>query len=371
VINARICYRLRPNEGAEMSVLKVHEKVSALTKDFKLPEEIGFGKILSPVMIQADYKDGKWQDLELVPYQNLELDPTCKVFHYGQEIYEGMKAYYVDGKGPFLFRPKDNHQRFNQSAKRMAMPELPESYWMDGLEGLVSASAGFIPNQSGESLYIRPFMIATENHLGIKPSTEFKFIIVASPSASYFTGGSISVLIEREYVRACPGGTGNAKTGGNYAAALQSALKAQKVGLNQSLWLDAIKREFVEEMSGMNFFCVIDGEIHTPEITDTILAGITRDSLLKIAQSIGYKVNERQISITEIIELVKSGKCTEAFACGTAVILTPIGEFGEESGERFPLKDSYGPVAKELRQAMLDIQEGRRDIDFDWRYQVN
>lgn len=350
---------------------EVHPDLQKALDEFQLPEgDIGFGKVLAPIMAVCEYKDGQWQTLELKPYGPLMIDPTCKVLHYGQEIFEGMKAYNVDGHGPLLFRPQENLKRFNLSAERMCMPTIPEDIWMDAIIALVRGCKNFIPKNSGESLYIRPFMFASEDHLGIKPSDEFKFVVVASPSGAYFTGGSISVLVEREYVRAAPGGTGRAKTGGNYAASLKSAMKAKKLELNQTLWLDATERTFIEELSGMNFFAVINKELHTPKLNETILEGITRDSIINIAQNEGLSVVEREMDINQLIEQIKDEECTEAFACGTAVILTPIGVFGEETGERYPLKEQYGPVAQLMRKRMLEIQEGRTADPFDWVFPV-
>jgi branched-chain amino acid aminotransferase len=349
----------------------VHPDLKKVLDEFKLPEgDIGFGKVLAPIMAECEYKNGEWQALELKPYAPLSIDPTCKVLHYGQEIFEGMKAYNVDNHGPLLFRPAENLKRFNLSAERMCMPTLPEEIWMDAIIALVRNCSHLVPKNSGESLYIRPFMFASEDHLGIKPSEEFKFIVVASPSGAYFTGGSISVLVEREFVRAAPGGTGTAKTGGNYAASLKSAMKAKKVELNQSLWLDAVERKYIEELSGMNFFAVINKELHTPELNETILEGITRDSIINIARSEGLTVVERKISVEELIEQIKNEECTETFACGTAVILTPIGTFGEENGERYQLKEQFGPVAQLMRKRMLEIQEGRTPDPFNWVFPV-
>ena len=269
------------------------------------------------------------------------------------------------------FSPIENLKRFNLSGERMCMPPLPKEIWMDAIIAMVRNCKRLIPKQSGQSLYLRPFMFASENHLGIKPSDNFKFLVVASPSGAYFTGGSISVLIEREFVRAAPGGTGTAKTGGNYAASLRSSVKAGKIGLNQSLWLDAIERKYIEELSGMNFFAVINNEIHTPELNETILEGITRDSLIQIARNEGITVVERKISVDELISQIKQEECTEAFACGTAVILTPIGTFGEENGERFQVKEQFGPVAQLLRRRLLEIQEGQTIDPFDWVHPVS
>lgn len=339
----------------------ITEQARDAVANFTLPEELGFGRVLSPVMAVADYDSGTWSNVEIIPYGPITMQPTCKVLHYGQEIFEGLKAYRTGGKGPFLFRPDQNAIRFNHSARRMAMPEVPIEIFVEAVKELTKLCANVIPRRSGESLYIRPFMFSTEEALGIKPSEKFKFMIVASPSGSYFSGGTISVMIERGAVRAAPGGTGNAKTGGNYAAALEAAIETKKLGHDQTLWLDAITRKNIEEMSGMNFACVIEGKLVTPAITDTILDGITRRSLLALASRVDLMPEERTLTIDELIEAIKSGRCTEAFACGTAAILTPIHQLAEKDGTIYKLPKAPGPAASALRQALLDVQEGRAD----------
>lgn len=335
--------------------------------EFTLPEELGFGRVLAPIMAYADYKNGQWSDIQIVPYGPISMQPTSKVLHYGQEIFEGLKSYRIGGRGPFLFRPDQNAKRFNFSARRMAMPEVPEEIFVEAAKQFSHLCESIIPRRSGESLYLRPFMFSTEEALGIKPSESFKFMIVGSPSGSYFSGGTISVLIERDAVRACPGGTGNAKTGGNYAAALQSAIETKKLGHDQTLWLDAITRKNIEEMSGMNFACIIGNELVTPALTDTILAGITRKSLLALASRVDLKAVERTLTIDELTSSIKNGTCTEAFACGTAAILTPIHQIAEKDGTVYKLSKAPGPGATALRQALLDIQEGRAEApEKDW-----
>jgi branched-chain amino acid aminotransferase len=254
----------------------------------------------------------------------------------------------------------------------MAMPHVPREVFFAAVNEIVAYSANFIPRRSGESLYLRPFMYASEETLGIKPSEKFKFMVIASPSASYFGAASnaLSVLIEREGARAFPGGTGYAKTGGNYAASLQSAIKAKNLGFVQTLWLDGKDKTYIEEMSGMNFFAVIDGVLTTPVLTDTILDGITRKSILTLAKELGIETVESKIAIDDLINDIKSGKCTEAFACGTAAIINPIDYLAEESGERYPLKNPEGPIGMKLREALLSIQEGRSPDNFKWVHRI-
>lgn len=331
-----------------------------------MPDNVGFGKVLLPVMASCEYKDGKWGELEITPYKKLELDPTCKVLHYGQEIFEGMKAYNFSGNGPNFFREVDNMDRFNRSAARMAMPGVPKEIFINAVHEVTRLGKNFVPKRSGESLYIRPFMFATECNLGIKPAEEFLFMVIASPVGSYFQGGSLKVLIEREMIRACPGGMGAAKTGGNYAGSLLSAKKVKELGFDQTLWLSATDKDSVEEMSGMNFFAVINGELHTPKITDTILDGITRKSLITLAKDMGITVVEETLSIATLIEAIKKGECSEAFACGTAAILQPISSLHEVSGQAYQIKDEYGPISKRLRETLLGIQERTIEDKFNW-----
>ncbi|MCK5073542.1 MAG: branched-chain amino acid aminotransferase, partial [Bacteriovoracaceae bacterium] len=325
--------------------LNIRPKALEALRNYKLPEgPLGFGKVPVPIMIVCDYKDGKWGELKLAPYAHLNLQPTAKVFHYAQEVFEGMKSYRVDGHGPYIFRPDRNLERFNLSCQRMAIPEIPEEYFMEAVHAITAFSAEYIPQKTGQSLYLRPFTIATEENLGIRPSDNYKFVIVACPSDSYFSKDTVPVMIERQASRAGLGGTGNAKTGGNYAASLISAIEAKKCGYLMTLWLDAIERRYIEELSGMNFFCVINGEIWTPSLTETILVGITRDSLIQLGRLMGYTVREEKIDLTFLIQKIKSNECTEAWACGTAAIVAPIECLGENHGTRYVLRDKEGDV---------------------------
>ncbi len=336
--------------------------------NFCLPTgEIGFGKVMLPFMLNCDYADGEWGKLTMLPYGPLEFDPTAKVLHYGQEIFEGMKAYAGPSGQPHLFRPLKNWERFNQSARRMAMPEVPQELFMRALQVLVHYGSPFIPQDSGSSLYIRPFMLATETHLGIKPSTQFKLLFIASPSGSYFAG-DVKVYVEQKARRAVPGGVGTAKTGGNYAASLLTTQTIQAQGFDQVLWLDPQEGRYIEELSGMNFFAVINGELHTPKLTDTILAGITRDSLLKLAPTLGLKVHERKIALQELLGAIQKGHCTEAFACGTASIVGPIAYFGLSQDELYPLPEKT--LTMKLREKLLGIQEARMADEFQWLYPI-
>lgn len=349
-----------------MTQVMIDPGLSKAISDFKLPETLGFGNVMAPVMASCTYENGKWGPLEFLPYGPITMYPTAKVLHYAQEIFEGMKAYRVAGQGPFIFRPEENHLRFNRSAERMAMPHVPYNIFMQAVLDLTAYCTNFVPRRSGESLYLRPFMFASEESLGIKPAEKFRFMVIASPSGSYFSGDGLSVYIERQNARAFPGGTGFAKTGGNYAAGLLAAIKTKNLGFVQTLWLDAVNKKYIEEMSGMNVFVVINNELHTSELGDTVLDGITRKSLMTLAHDLGYKVVERKIDIDELLLDIKAGRCTEAFACGTAAIITPINYFGEANGERYPLHFPEGKVSTLLREKLLAIQEGREQDPYNW-----
>jgi branched-chain amino acid aminotransferase len=351
-----------------MTQINIDPGLVKAISDFQLPEVLGFGNVMTPVMASCVYENGKWGELTLLPYGPISMYPTAKVLHYAQEIFEGMKAYRVNGLGPYIFRPEENHLRFNRSAERMAMPHVPSKIFMQAVLDVTAYSANFVPRRSGESLYLRPFMFAAEESLGIKPAEKFRFMVIASPSGSYFSGtvGGLSVYIERDNARAFPGGTGFAKTGGNYAAGLAAAIKTKNLGFVQTLWLDARERKYIEEMSGMNVFVVVNGELQTPKTGDTILDGITRKSIITLARDMGYTVVEKNIAIDELLQDIKSGKCTEAFACGTAAIITPINYFGESNGERIPLHHPEGMISMKIRESLLAIQEGRATDNYKW-----
>lgn len=349
-----------------MTDIRIDPAIAESLKNFTLPENLNFGQVMAPIMASCTYQNGKWGQLELLPYGPISMYPNAKVLHYAQEIFEGLKAYCVGGLGPFIFRPEENHLRFNRSAERMAMPHIPIELFIKATLEVIAYSAHIVPRRSGESLYLRPFMFATEEALGIKPSEKFRFMVIASPSGSYFKAGGLSVLIERHGARAFPGGTGHAKAGGNYAASLLSAIKTKQLGLVQTLWLDGRDKKYIEEMSGMNFFAVINNELHTPEINDSILEGITRKSIITLAHDAGITVVERKMDINLLIEDIKAEHCTEAFACGTAAIIAPIDYLAEENGERYPLRDHEGKIALELREQLLSIQEGRSPDKYNW-----
>lgn len=345
---------------------ELESQVSGLT----LPNPLGFGTNLAPLMVVSDYNNGEWSQPEIREYAPFELLPCSKIFHYGQQVFEGMKAYRVDGGAPRLFRADRNFDRFNISASRMAMPTIPHDIFFQSLNSLVHYLRDFIPQGRGESLYLRPVMIALDSGLSLAPSNSYRFYFIASPSGSYFSASEVHALIEREDCRAAPGGTGAVKTAGNYGGSIQSAIKARDLGYQQTLWLDARYQKYIEEFSGMNMFAVIDGQLFTPKLSDSILPGITRDSTIELARSLGYKVQEEKIEIDDLIGKIQSGQCTEIFACGTAAIITPLTALGEKDGLRYTLPQEGFPVANKLRNALLDLQLGMSQDDFGWCYEV-
>lgn len=331
---------------------------------FELPEKLGFGRVKSPVMYRANCVDGEWQPGEVSLYGPISIDPAAKVLHYAQEVFEGLKAYRVGDGAPNFFRPLKNQQRLAFSARRMVMPEVPPEVFMEGISLITGLSERFIPTKTGESLYLRPFLIGMTGELGMAPSSEYAFMVIASPSEAYHAG-HMRVLIEREGCRAAVGGTGAAKTGGNYAAATLSAKRTQARGYHQSLWLDPVERKNVEELSGMNLFALIDGKLHTPKLTPTFLEGITRDSIIDLARHLGHEVVERTIPIEELLQDIRAGRCTEVFACGTAAIVSPVSVIADSDDTAYELP-AVDQLAAQLRSKLLQIQEGRCEDPFDW-----
>ena len=348
--------------------INVDSRVDQILADFECPEEIPFGRVVAPVMIRGTWSEGEWGPLRLVPYQTIELDPTAKVLHYGQEVFEGLKAFKNNAGEVFLFRPEENARRFDDSARRMAMPELPENYFLTAVREIVRRCRRFIPPSMGDSLYIRPFMFASEGHLGLDTSKTFEFMVLVSPSQAFFADKSISLKIERQFVRAVEGGVGFAKTGGNYSASLLAMIAARQEGCQQVLWLDAKERRYVEELSGMNIFTVYGDILKTPRMTSTILNGVTRKSLLELAPHLGHKVEEVDIPIDGLIKDIQSGDCSEMFACGTAVILASIASL-QDGESQYSLR-GHSAVARKLQEHLLKLQQGMEEDPFGWREKV-
>jgi len=330
----------------------------------------GFGRFFTDHMATATWTtDGGWRDAGVVPYGPLVLDPAAAVLHYAQEVFEGLKAYrHADGS-VWTFRPEANAARMARSARRLALPEVPEEMFLAAIAELVAADQAWVPTGGESSLYLRPFMVATEAFLGVRSAREVKFMVIASPAGAYFPGGvePVSIWLSQDYTRAALGGTGSAKCGGNYAASLAAQEEAQAHGCDQVCFLDAGEHRYVEELGGMNLYFVHDdGGIVTPELTGTILEGITRLSIMDLAEDLGHEVTERRISIDEWREGVASGRITEVFACGTAAAVTPVGKLVSPDGELSHGTGAAGEVTMAIRGALLDIQYGRAQDTHGW-----
>ena len=327
----------------------------------------GFGRVFTDHMVTIRYAEGKgWYDARVEARAPIPMDPATAVLHYAQEIFEGLKAYPTADGGVSMFRPEANAARFRGSAERMAMAPLPDELFLASLDELVRIDRAWIPTDEGGSLYLRPFMYASEVFLGVKPSAEYLYLVIASPVGSYFKSGvkPVGVWVSQDYTRAAPGGTGAAKCGGNYAASLSAQAQAIEHGYEQVVFLDAVERRYVDELGGMNvFFVYDDGTLVTPPCGGTILAGITRDSVITLARDNGLRVVERPFAFEEWVEDVRGGRLTEAFACGTAAVVTPIGRVGWADGE---FSMAAGEVTDRLRTQLVDIQRGRAEDRYGW-----
>lgn len=324
-----------------------------------------FGKHFSDHMFVADFVDGQWQNLQIVPFDNFTLSPALSSLHYGQAIFEGMKAYKNEEGEVLLFRAIDNFHRINESAKRMCMATLPEEVFIGGLEALLRVDADWVPNTPGSSLYIRPYMFATDTFLGVAPSKTYKFVIFTCPVGTYYAKPP-KLKVETEYIRSAPGGVGFAKCAGNYGGSLYPTLLAQQAGYDQLIWTDAITHKYIEESGTMNIMFVIDGKLVTPAVSDSILRGITRDSIIQIAKSWGIEVDERKVSVEEVIQGIENGHLTEAFGAGTAVVVSPyslIGYNGHDYLLPEPTEDSF---CRKVYHYLSDLRTGKIDDPFGW-----
>ncbi|MDI9470656.1 MAG: branched-chain amino acid aminotransferase [Bacillota bacterium] len=331
--------------------------------------KLGFGQIFTDYLFALDYVEGKgWHDARIEPYAPLSLDPACMTLHYGQTIFEGMKAYRGEDDRVRLFRPRLNFERLNVSAKRMGIPTLDVDLALEALRTLIRTEADWVPAEPGTSLYIRPFIFATEGSLGARSARQFRFLIILSPSGAYYASGldPVSIFIEDEYVRAVRGGTGFAKTAANYAVSLLSQIEAQERGYEQVLWLDGVERRYIEEVGSMNVFFVIDGEPVTPALNGSILPGITRRSVLELLKHQGRPAREVHLDVDKLMELARTGRVTEVFGTGTAAVISPVGRlaYGEES-----VSFTYDPaqsLAYRLYDDLTGIQYGRRPDELGW-----
>jgi len=339
----------------------------------KPQEPIGFGKIFTDHMFLMDYSEEKgWHSPRIEPYGNLTLSPASIVLHYGQEMFEGLKAYRGKAGEVYLFRPAMNGERTNKTCVRLCMPELPVEDFVEAIHTLVALDAHWVPEAPGTSLYIRPFIIATDECLALAPSKTYQFLVILSPSGAIFNDklAPVSIWVEDEYVRAVRGGTGFAKTGGNYAAAMMVQQKAQKEGYAQVLWLDGVERRYVEEVGAMNIFFKIDGKVVTPALSGSILPGITRDSALTLCKDWGFPVEERPILIEELVAAIKSGALEEAFGTGTAAVIAPVGKLRYKDEVLTIGSGEMGPLSKKLYDTVTGIQRGDLEDKHGWRMQV-
>ena len=334
---------------------------------------LGFGKIFTDHMFVMNYTEGKgWHDARIVPYENLSLAPAAMVFHYGQEMFEGLKAYKgVDGN-VYLFRPDMNAKRTNNTNTRLVIPQLPVEDFVEAVRAVVDVDRDWVPSDPGTSLYIRPFIIATDEFLGVAPSKTYLFIIILSPSGAYYESGlePVGIWIEDEYVRAVKGGMGFAKTGGNYAASLIAQVKAHDDGYSQVLWLDGVERKYIEEVGSMNIMFKIAGKIVTPMLNGSILPGITRDSILTVCRDWGFEVEERRISVDELVAAAKDGTLEEVWGTGTAAVVSPVNKLRYEDEVMLIGDGGIGPVTQKLYDELTGIQWGKLPDTRGWRVTV-
>ena len=332
-------------------------------------DNLSFGEIFTDHMFVCDYKDGQWSTPEIMPYQPIQMDPSSSVFHYGQAVFEGMKAYKDDADGVWLFRPEQNFARINKSSERLSMPEFPKEFFFEGLEKLLDIDKEWIKKGAGNSLYVRPFVFASQAGVQASASNAYKFMIICSPVASYYSGGEVHVQVAEKYSRAAAGGVGYAKAAGNYAAQFYPTTLAQKEGFQQIIWTDANTHEYLEEAGTMNIFFRINDTLITTPTSDRILDGITRKSILQLAEHLGIKTDVRPISIHELLSSKEDGSLKEIFGAGTAVVVSPIKGFGYQN-KRHVLEDAPDSFATILKDHIVNIQRNTTEDPFGWRHEV-
>jgi branched-chain amino acid aminotransferase len=334
---------------------------------------LGFGDIVTDHMFLMDYEQGKgWFNARIEPYHSLAIDPAAMSIHYGQLIFEGLKAYRGKDGSIYLFRAKENYLRFNRSAVRLCMPEVEIEPVMDAMKRLILLDKEWVPRNPGTSLYIRPAMLATEPHLGVRPSSAYTFFIIVGPVGAYYKEGlnPVKIYVEDKYIRAAVGGIGEAKTAGNYAASLLAAEEAKKKGFTQVLWLDAASRRCVEEVGTMNMFFVLDGEVVTAPLTGSILPGVTRDSVIRIVKGWGMKMSERSLDIDELIDAAKNGSLKEAFGTGTAAVISPVGQITYKGVDHIVAGGKMGELSQRLYNEIVAIQYGEKADPHGWREKI-
>lgn len=332
-------------------------------------ENIPFGKYFSDHMLEADYENGVWKVAEIKPYQPLLVSPSNAAWHYGQSIFEGIKAFKHENGDAFIFRPHDNYKRFNISAERMQMPHVPEEIFMEGMRKLIELDKSWIPQREDHSLYIRPFMIAMDEVIGVRPSENYKFMIILSPAGPYYNA-PIKIYVEEQYVRAVPGGVGYAKAAGNYAGAMYPTAQARAKGYDQVLWTDAIEHKYLQEFGVMNGFVIIGNTAITPDLKEgTILAGVTRDSVMQLLRDMGLTVEERAISIDEVIDAYKAGALKEVFGTGTAATISYVKELRYKDFQMFFDTENY-TISTEVKRRLTAIREGKEADVYEWLYKI-
>jgi branched-chain amino acid aminotransferase len=336
-------------------------------------QKLGFGKIFTDHMFIMNYTEGKgWHDPRIEPFQNLSLSPATMVYHYGQEMFEGLKAYKGEGGEVFLFRPDMNAKRTNDTNDRLVIPQIPVEDFVQAVSAVVDVDRDWIPTEPGTSLYIRPFIIATDEFLGVAPSKTYLFMVILSPSGAYYESGlaPVGIWIEDEYVRAVRGGIGYAKTGGNYAASLIAQQKAHDAGYSQVLWLDGVERKYIEEVGAMNIFFKIAGKVVTPALSGSILPGITRNSTIQLCKAWGLEVEERKISAEELLQAQKDGTLEEVFGTGTAAVISPVGKLRYKDEVMTIGDGSTGELSMKLYETITGIQTGKLPDTMNWRVKV-
>ena len=332
-------------------------------------ENLPFGKYFSDHMLEADYEDGEWKNVEIKPYQPLLLEPSLAALHYGQAIFEGVKAYKDNNGNISIFRPYDNFKRFNQSAERMQMPTVPEEIFMEGMRLLIDLERNWVPDQKDHSLYIRPFMFSSDPVIGVKPSDTYKFMIICSPTGPYYNK-PMRIYVEEKYTRAAPGGIGYAKAAGNYGASMLPTAEAKKLGYDQVLWTDAFEHRYVQEIGTMNVFFIIGDSAYTPDLNSgTILAGVTRESAITLLKEMGFKVVEGDISIDNIVDAHKAGALFEVFGTGTAATISSIKELRYKDYV-IEFDVAKWKTAPELKRRLDEIREGKVDDRYGWMFKV-
>ncbi|HSB93375.1 MAG TPA: branched-chain amino acid aminotransferase [Flavitalea sp.] len=332
-------------------------------------ENIPFGKIFTDHMLEADYEDGEWKNVEIKPYQPLVLNPSNAAIHYGQSIFEGIKAYRFQTGDAYIFRPEDNYRRFNKSAARMQMPSVPKEIFMDGMAALLAIDKNWIPQFTDHSLYIRPFMFATDESIGVKPSSSYKFMIILSPTGPYYAA-PMKIYVEEKYTRAAPGGIGFAKAAGNYAASLLATTEAKALGYDQVLWTDAFEHRYVQEIGTMNVFFLIGDTVVTPGLENgTILEGVTRDSAIRVMGDLGYKLQERPVTIDELIDAYRAGTLLEVFGTGTAATISLIRELRYKDFV-MDFDVNTWKLTPALKHQLTAIREGKIEDPYGWMVQI-